>query len=301
MADQNNIEEFFNVEWISCDICFLFGQDHFDDTKRIVATAKKEELSIIVVIKEGRRSVMFFPEENNDIRLYTFSLSEYPHINFWEIKQLLSLISYESKYGRKVGFAFDSPITNAIFFEAVKKPGRFMREIIPNRINGCGDCNNKVCITKYVCFTTNIETTKNIFQNGMIKYTDCISTDTIPESSKFIFFKWGNCLIGDLLLSELNNEDEDYNFGVHFYFKYKDLYNYSGAEFDGYNPVKIPEISNLGEILTACVIPKKYYSKIFSCIPENLQDIVYFIDDQDCQKIEDWVQIAYETMVENDI
>ena len=100
---------------------------------------------------------------------------------------------------------------------------------------------------------------------------------------EYIMFCGGDQMTGDyVVLSEnMPSEDElgtgNFNAGVRFYFRYKDIKKHPGHIHDGYHPIKVKDEIVLSDYLFACIVPEQYKSELDNLVLSEFIRKVYFL------------------------
>lgn len=247
------------------------------------------------------------------------SLSSYPKISDWEIRNMIEFIEYEKEYGRECKIECDDKELLKIIQLKISAKDKYINTPRPNLITECTACPyRKGCETEFVCHTTSLENAIKIFQSG--KLLSALNARKIPVQQlikekrnaandpadyfEYIMLAWGNCQSGDRLIMERKLErfpddkdlSENFTPGIRFYFRYENLIKHPGTVFDGVLPLKVKDEINLYEWLYVIVIPTELRSKIEDNIPDLLKDKVMYIEN-DCKDIWEWSEKVY-SMVE---
>jgi len=246
--------------------------------------------------------------------VYYFALSNFPYISDWELKKLLLFIEYENNNNRKTKIICENNnITEKVNY-AIKNPDQYLQVSVPKKITECIACNQKGCITDFLCHTASIEDAKSIFNCGKILSAVKARNKTGIELAKeprnaandppdffdYIMFSWGNCQAGDRLIMERilgkNPNEIDLSSGfkpsVRFYFKYKSIIEHKDFVNDGYHPAKIKNELILYDNLYCCIIPEQYKTEFSNIIPQNITDKIHYIQ-YNCKNIFDWSEKVY--------
>jgi hypothetical protein len=246
--------------------------------------------------------------------IYYFALSNFPNISDWELKKLLLFMKYEKDNNRETDIICkNNKITEKVNF-AINNPDQYLQVIVPKKITECTACNQKGCITDYLCHIANIEDAISIFNCGKIlsavkarnktgielaKEPSNAANDP-PDFFDYIMFSWGNCQAGDRLIIERilgrtpNEIDLSNGFkpGVRFYFKYKSIIEHKDFINDGYHPAKIKNELILYDNLYYCIIPEQYKTYFLNIIPQNIIDKIHYVENN-CKNIFDWSEKVY--------
>ena len=204
--------------------------------------------------------------------VYLFSLVEYPKIQDWEWNNILAFISYEKACGDKLEIVCENDdILSAVQDAADKIDGK---EYIPPIADA---------IEEFVYHATNVDAAQKILSSGKLLSATKAYGKTGEELAierkangwedpahfyEYVMFGWGTHLVGDyVVLSEDFPCEEDFakgNFdaGVRFYIRYKDIIKHKGHTFDGYHPIKVKDEISLFDYLFACIIPEQYKEQI---------------------------------------
>jgi hypothetical protein len=246
--------------------------------------------------------------------VYYFALSNFPNISDWELKKLLLFMKYEKDNNRETDIICENnEITEKVNF-AIKDPDQYLQVNVPKKITGCTACNQKGCITDYLCHTVNVEDSKSIFDCGKILSAVKARNKTRIELAKesrnaandppdffdYIMFSWGNCQAGDRLIMERilgrspNQIDLSSGFkpGIRFYFKYKSIIDHKDFVNDGYHSAKIKNELVLYDNLYCCIIPEQYKTDFLNIIPQNIINKIYYVENN-CKNIFDWSEKVY--------
>ncbi len=104
-----------------------------------------------------------------------------------------------------------------------------------------------------------------------------------PDFYEYIMFGWGTHLMENyVVLSENFPSEEDllkgnFDAGVRFYIRYKDIIKHKGHTFDGYHAIKVKDEVVLSEYLYACIVPEQYKSILEGCVPRELLPKVHYL------------------------
>lgn len=242
-------------------------------------------------------------------------LSKYPHINDWEIRNIIEFIDYEKKHGRECKIECEDKELLDKISMSISEKDKYRNVPRPTLITECTACPyRKGCLTEYVCHTTSVETAVKIFESGkLLSAVNArkLSAEQLMNEKRnaandpadyfeYIMFAWGNCQAGDRLVMERKigrfpNEKDlstDFTPGVRFYFKYDDLIKHSNVTFDGVLPLKVKDEIILSDWVYAIVIPSEYKKYIENEIPDNLMNKIMFVEN-DCKDIWDWSEKVY--------
>jgi len=248
--------------------------------------------------------------------VYYFSLSDYPNISDWELRNIILFFEYEKKHGRKTDIVCeDNDILQAVNY-AIANPSLFLATPTPRLITvpTCVNCKKGGCLTEYLCHTTEIKNVESIFGSGKLLSAVNARNKTGLELSKelrngakdtpdyfdYIMFTWGNCFGGDSLVMErmLNRGPTDFDLsagfkpGVRFYFKYADIIGHKDYANDGHHPAKIKNQLSLTDYLHCCIIPKIHQAYFENIVPSNLVDKVLYVEN-DCKDVWEWADKIY--------
>ncbi|MCL2603393.1 MAG: hypothetical protein FWD90_02820 [Defluviitaleaceae bacterium] len=249
--------------------------------------------------------------------VYYFTLSDYPNISNWELKNIILFCEYEKRNGRTTEIICEDNSILQIVNNALTNPSSFLATPKPNLIfvSACKDCKKGGCLTDYLCHTTEIQFVESIFKCGKLlsavkarnqsgtelsKESRNAAKDT-PDYFDYVMFTWGNCFAGDSLVMErmLGGADPTKYFGkgfkpgVRFYFRYEDIVNHKDYEQDGHHPAKVKNELSLVDYLHCCIIPNTHKAIFDKIVPPNLADRVFYIE-QDCKDIWEWSDKVYE-------
>jgi len=248
--------------------------------------------------------------------IYYFSLSDYPNISDWELRNLLLFIQYEKKHNRQTEIICENESVLQAVNHAIANPALFLATPKPDLIfvPACTNCRQGGCRTDYLCHTTEIKFVESIFKCGKLlsavkarnKTGEELSQELrngakdTPDYFDYIMFTWGNCFAGDSLVMErmLNRGPNEHDLsagfkpGVRFYFKHEDILSHKNYENDGHHPAKIKDKLSLFDYLHCCIIPKSYKTDFESIVPPNLVDRVFYIEN-DCKDIWEWSDKVY--------
>lgn len=217
---------------------------------------------------------------------YFFELSDYPRIKDYEWNNIIAFINYEKKYGRQTEvICDDKDVLYAVNNAAARLDGT---EYIPPIVEG----------DEFVYHATDVVATQKILSGGKLlsavnvygKTGDLIAFERRESDYydpadyfEYIMFGWGDHLVGDyVVLSENFPSEEDlskgnFNAGVRFYFRYKDIIRHPGHIFDGFHAIKVKDEINLSDYLFACIVPEQYRSKIENNISSELIAKVHYL------------------------
>ena len=233
--------------------------------------------------------------------VYYFALSDYPNISSWELKKIVSFIEYERQHGRKTEIECDDKAIMEKVHYVIHNPQSLDTEniVVPQKLTECTYCNQKGCLTEFVCHTATIYNAKKILTCGKLLSAEKAfhkSGEEFVSNSRnaagdpadyfeYIMFSHGNCQAGDRLVMERDlgrspTDDElNHHFkpGVRFYFRYNDILKHPDYVFDGYHIAKIKDELVLNDYLYACIIPKEQEKEFISLIPSNLDGRTYYL------------------------
>lgn len=247
--------------------------------------------------------------------VYYKALSNYPHINNWELKNIIDFIAYEKSYGRETEIVGpDSVLIDKIKAE-LEVDHKYLNVRKPDFITECTACKQKGCLTDYLCHVATKENAIKIIQCGSLLSALKLRSESasllVSEKRNaakdpidffdYIMFSWGNCQAGDRLVMErtlgrMPTEDDlsmGFKPGVRFYFKYDQLALHSGYTPDGYHALKIKDEVILQEYIEAIVIPDEYREEFSKIVPSSLKDIVFYLKN-DCENIWEWSEKVYD-------
>lgn len=305
--------------WINLDMC-LIESENYETVLKDIINLKENDIEVIVSVYNHKFS-MIQKLEDASIRHYMYALENCPELSDWELKQLISLVMYESGHDRKVAFWFGDKKSEEIFLSAINSAHEYSFVNPPEYIDVCKACKRNRCITKYVCYTAGIEAAKHIFESGSIlsrakaknlNYAslkeDTNKQGNPPDYSQFVSFTWGNCFFGDRDVTErklgrvIYEEDlrKFYSPDIKFYYKFDEVHDMPSAVFDGYHPIKVKDGISLYNKFLVCVIPLEYKESFRGYIPRDLRDRVLYLDRSTCSTIWDWAESSYSAMLELD-
>ena len=247
------------------------------------------------------------------------SLSDYPCITDWEIRNILDFMDYEKAHGRECKIECESSKIIGIIENALGNPAEYKAVPPPKLITECTACPyRKGCETEFVCHTAPVENALKIFETGKllsaVKARNLPAEQLMAESRNaakdpadffnYIMFSWGNCQAGDRLVMErkLNRQPDekalttDFTPGVRFYFRYNDLIKHPNAVIDGVLPVKIKDELVISEWVHAIIVPTAHKRRLQTVIPAVLKDKVIYVENE-CKDIWDWSEKVY-TIIE---
>ena len=246
--------------------------------------------------------------------VYYFALSDYPRINSWELKKLLTFIDYEKRHGRQTEIICEDETILTAVNNAIAYPETVENAVLPAKITECTYCKQNGCLTRFVCHTAELGNAKKIFIDGKLlssvkafnKTADELVLDKRNAAGDpadyfdYIMFAWGNCTAGDNLVMERTlgrgaTADELENAltpGVRFYFRHEDIIRHPGYVFDGYHPAKIKDELVLSDYLYACIVPEQYKRECEVMIQPEISSKVYYVA-QDGLGILDWTERVY--------
>ena len=243
------------------------------------------------------------------------TLSNYPHITDWEIRNILDFMDCEKANGRECQIECESSDIIARIEAALQNPARYKMTPPPPLITECTACPcRKGCETKYVCHTSPVENALKIFETGSL--LSAVKARNLPAEQlaaeprnaardpadffHYIMFSWGNCQAGDRLVMErkLNRPPDekslsaDFTPGVRFYFRYSDLITHPNAVTDGFLPVKVKDELILSDWVHVIIIPTAHKPTLRAAVPTDLKDKVIYVEN-DCRDIWDWSEKVY--------
>lgn len=242
-------------------------------------------------------------------------LSNYPEISEWEIQTVYDFMKYEEDNGRDSDIEADPAILKTIKdYKPTYEAG--VRVATPEKITECIACPKyKGCMTDFVCHTASIEDAKSILESGKLlsavrarkksaqelKSESRNAANDPEDYFDYVMFAWGNCQAGDRLVMERKlgrfpeerDLSEDFTPGVRFFFKYDKLAEHPDRVFEGVLPFKIKHEVILKDWVHAIIIPENYKNELESHIPSDLQDKVYYAQN-DCKDIWEWSEKVYE-------
>lgn len=305
--------------WFNLDIC-IAKSDSYEDVVKDKDYLIENEIGLVVSVFNHKFSMIQKCDADVLLRHYMFCVENWPQLSDWELKMLLSLVLYETDYGRKVAFWFGDDEAEDAFFKAAGRPHEYAYVTPPDYINVCGACKQGKCITEYVCYTAGLEEAKQIFENVSIKSLaraknmspEVLVKDPVnyqgdpPDYFQYVPFTWGNCFFGDRtvlekILGRVIYEEDLRNFfspTVKFYFRYDDIAELNDAVLDGYHPVKVSGSVSLSNLLVACVIPQEHKDGLRGYLSRDIKDRLVYADRSTCSTIWAWAETAYIAFVE---
>lgn len=235
------------------------------------------------------------------------TLSDYPHITAWEIRNILDFMDYEKAHDRECKIQCESSDIIAQIENAARRPAKYKTASPPPLITECTACpRRKGCETAFVCHTAPVENALKILQSGKllsaVKARDLPAEQLMAEPRNaahdpadffhYIMFSWGNCQAGDRLVMErkLNcPPDEkalstDFTPGVRFYFTYRRLLTHPNAVTDGFLPIKIKDKLILSDWIHTIIIPTIHKPILETAISPDLKNKVIYVEN-DCKDI----------------
>ena len=305
--------------WVNLDMC-IATSENYEDVLKDKEYLMENDIGIVVSVYNHKFSIIQKWDAEVHIRHYMFAVENYPDLSEWELKQLISLVIYESSHGRKIAFWFGDKKTEESFLKAIYSPHEYSFVTPPEVINVCKACKRGQCITKYVCHTAGIDEAKQIFERGQI-LSIAKSINMTPEATakepinfqgdppdyfQYVMFTWGNCFFGDRIITErklgrIIYEEDLRNFyspDIKFYYKFEELQDLDSAVFDGYHPIKIKDSIKLRDFFMFCVIPLEYKDSLKGCIPRDLRDKIHYVDRSTCSTIWNWADNSYSAVLE---
>lgn len=237
--------------------------------------------------------------------VYYFGLSDYPNITKKELNYVITFIKYEESYGRKTEIICNSEGILTIVNNAVARLDTDENIVLPEE-------------NKFVYHGTDITATREILSSGKLLSATKVYGKTGAELAfekrdslwndpadyfEYIMFCWGDSPTGDyVVLSDNFSSKEDlikgnFNPGVRFYFKYKDIIKHPGHTFDGYHAVKIKDEIILSYYLHSCIVPEQYRNELRGQIPSELVSKVHFLS-QNKLGISTWNKKVYDFVSE---
>lgn len=305
------------IEWLIEDkIAFAKVEKEllFSDEKFI----EENEFKMNVTVEKEDFRLIWKYNNNNKVRHYMYTVSEYPKPSEWELHEFNEFLDYEMNHGRKILLWFESDSMLKAFADSINK--RFSQNKIsmierPHKLEHCKACKENGCLTDMFCHTSSIEDGKKIFSSGKLlssKNARGISVSNLMDESRnaagdpadyfdYVMLSYGNCIAGDRLVTERrlgrspNDSDLGENFypGIRYYFNRKDIerdYNYY---FDGYHAGKVRDFIDLDKYMICCIIPKAEEENFIGLIPENLIDRVAFVEHKETKDILEWTSRVY--------
>lgn len=145
------------------------------------------------------------------------TLSNYPNISDWEMKNIIDFIDYEASYGRSVTIKSDDAKVLAKIYENLDKKEVYQEVRRPEKITECTACpQRKGCMTEFVCHTAPTENAKGILRSGkllsavkargisakMLMQEDRNAAHDPEDFFDYVMLAWGNCQAGDRLVME---------------------------------------------------------------------------------------------------
>lgn len=216
--------------------------------------------------------------------VYYYGLFDYPQITTSDLEAIIAFINYEKLYGREVEIICDDENILAVVNNAILNPDK-----IDNISSTVGE---------FVYHATSIKATQKILSVGKLFSAEKVYGKSAEELSfekrnslwndpadyfKYIMFCWGDNPTGDyvVLLENFPSEEDllkgNFNPGIRFYFRYKDIIQHSGHVFDGYHAVKVKDEIVLSDYLYACIVPEQYKNDLDNFILPELTSRVYYI------------------------
>lgn len=234
--------------------------------------------------------------------IYYFELSDYPRIKDYEWNNIIAFISYEKAHGRQTEIICeDNNVLSAVNRAASRLDGT---EYIPPIVEG----------DEFFYHATNAIAAQKILSGGKLLSGINVYGKTGEELAierrengyydpadffEYIMFGWGDHLVGDyVVLSENFPSEEDlskgnFNAGVRFYFRYKDIIRHPGHVFDGYHAIKVKDEIILSAYLYACIVPEQYKNKLENSISPELAVKVHYLSQKGIG-ISDWNDKVYD-------
>jgi hypothetical protein len=99
-------------------------------------------------------------------------------------------------------------------------------------------------------------------------------------------------VLSDISYCKDELEKGNYNAGIRFYFRYKDIIKHLGFIFDGYHPVKIKDEILLLDYLHSCIVPEQFKYELQEFIIPELIDKIHYLS-QDNLKLSGWNDKVY--------
>ena len=219
--------------------------------------------------------------------IYRFGLRKYPQIQDWEWNNILAFLCYEKAQGTELKIVCENKeILSLVRNAFLKLDGT---EYIPPIADA---------IEEFVYHATDVYAAQKILTDGKLlsatkvyrkpgeviafERRECEWKDP-ADFYEYIMFGWGTHLVGDyVVLSENFHCEEDllkgnFNAGVRFYIKYKDIIKHKGHTFDGYHPIKVKDEVVLSDYLFACIVPEQYKEQMDNCISQELLPKVHYL------------------------
>lgn len=229
--------------------------------------------------------------------VYHFGLLDYPRIQEWEWNGILAFISYEKAQGEHLEIICADNDILALVKDAA------------NQLNGSEYIPPiEEAIEEFIYHATNVYAAQRILStNKLLSATKAygktgrelalerreVGWEDPADFYEYVMFGWGTHLVGDyVVLSEDFPSDEDFskgNFdaGVRFYIRYKDMIKHEKHTFDGYHPLKVKDEVILSDYLFACIVPEQYKEQLESFVPQELFERVYYLPQRGLT-LQDW-------------
>ncbi len=219
--------------------------------------------------------------------IYRFSLRDYPRIQNWEWNNILAFLCYEKARGTELKIVCDNSYILSLVQSAYSNLTG--TEYIPPLAEAAEE---------FVYHAADVNAAQKILTSGKLlsatrvygktgeaiafERRDCEWKDP-PDFYEYIMFGWGTHLVGDyVVLSESFPCEEDlrkgnFDAGVRFYIRYKEIIRHKGHTFDGYHAVKVKDEVVLQDYLFACIVPEQYKSRLECCVPSELLSKVHYL------------------------
>ena len=238
--------------------------------------------------------------------IYFFGLSDYPKIQDWEWNNIIAFISYEKAHGHQTEIICeDNNVAALVNNAAAQLDGT---EYIPPIAEA---------IEEFVYHATDVMGAQKILSCGRLLSATKVYGKTGEELAllrresgwedpadfyEYIMFGWGDHLVGDYVVlcdnfpSEEDLSKGNFDAGVRFYFRYKDMIRHPGHTFDGYHPLKVKDEIILSDYLYTCIVPEQYRNEIENYISPELVGRVQYLSQRGLT-LADWNDKVYNFVV----
>lgn len=228
--------------------------------------------------------------------IYYFVAQDYPHISASELKNAVAFIRYEKLYGRETEIVCED---------------KQALELINNAAAHLDL--TEMPTEKFVYHATDVTAARKILSEGRLLSAVKVRGKTGFELAyekrnspwndpadffEYIMFCGGDQMTGDWVVLSENTPCEDdlgkgnFNAGVRFYFRYKDLKQHTKHIHDGYHPIKVKDEIVLQDYLHSCIVPEQYKPELENHILPELSPRVFYLP-QLGLGISDWAENVY--------
>ena len=235
----------------------------------------------ILILNIGKHNFMVIEKG-----VYYFDVSDYPHLNDYELNNIIAFISYEKAHGRQTEIVCNNKIILSIIMNATA------------HIDGTEYIAPNVIGNVFVYHATDIFAAQQILFSGKLLSAAKVygksgqelahekresSWNDPTDYFEYIMFCWGDTPTGDyVVLSEDPASKNDlikgnFNAGIRFYFRYGDIIRHPKHVFDGYHAIKVKDEIALSDYLFACIVPKQFKNELQEYVPQELAAKVHYL------------------------